>query len=64
MSEFTKGLDSIVTVSLRPGWRPDGVTLRHSGLPDDKDGLDHKDAWIRILGEIGAQYPPRAEGKD
>ena len=56
MSEFTHGLDSIVSVTFRGVEAGTEVTLRHSGLPDDQAGLDHKNAWIRILGTVGAHF--------
>ena len=62
VSEFTAGLESVVTVTFRPigeGAQTE-VTLCHRGLPDNQDGLDHRDAWIRILGEIGAHFISKA----
>ena len=56
VSEFTHGLDSIVTVTFQPVGNLTEVTLRHRGLPDGKDGLEHKNAWIRILGEVASHY--------
>jgi uncharacterized protein YndB with AHSA1/START domain len=55
VSEATKGLESIVTLTLEPqgaqGERTD-VTLRHSGLPDDELGRQHKDGWTFILSAL------------
>lgn len=56
VSKFTHGLDSIVTVEFASTGGQTEVTLRHSGLPDGKDGLDHKKAWIGILANVGAHF--------
>lgn len=49
VSEATKGLESIVTFTLEPRGDETEVTLRHSGLPDDEMGRQHKDGWTWIL---------------
>jgi uncharacterized protein YndB with AHSA1/START domain len=49
MSEATRGLESVVSITLE---RRDGgteVTLRHSNLPDDEMGRQHKDGWSWYL---------------
>lgn len=56
MSEPTKGLESIVSVTFHSTGDQTEVTLRHSGLPNDKDGLDHKDGWTRILDAMGERF--------
>lgn len=63
VSEFTHGLDSVVTVAFRETEGGTEVTLRHSGLPDDQAGLDHKNAWIRILGNVGAHFSASVSGQ-
>src|ERR1700722_17895865 len=42
MSEATKGAESIVTVKMEPRGYQTQVTLRHSGVPDDDMGRQHK----------------------
>ena len=56
MSEFTRGLDTVVSVAFREVEGGTEVALRHAGLPDDQAGWDHKNAWIRILGHVGAHF--------
>ena len=56
MSEFTRGLDTVVSVAFRKAEGGTEVALRHAGLPDDQAGWDHKNAWIRILGHVGAHF--------
>jgi hypothetical protein len=45
MSEGTRGLESVVTVTFDPRDRATEVTLRHANLPDDEMGRQHKDGW-------------------
>lgn len=52
VSEATKGLESIVTLTLEPQGEGTDVTLRHSGLPDDELGRQHKDGWTFILSAL------------
>ena len=52
VSEATKGLESIVTLTLEPQGEGTDVTLRHSGLPDDDLGRQHKDGWTFILSAL------------
>ena len=49
VSEGTKGLESVVTVTFEPRGDQTEVTIRHSGLPDDPLGRQHKDGWGWIL---------------
>ena len=49
MSEATKGLESIVAVTFEARGDQTDVTLRHSGVPDDDMGRQHKEGWTWIL---------------
>ena len=49
MSEATRGLESVVTVTFEPRDRATEVTLRHANLPDDEMGRQHKDGWSWYL---------------
>ncbi len=49
VSEATKGVESVVTVTMEARADETDVTLRHSGLPDDEMGRQHKDGWTWIL---------------
>jgi uncharacterized protein YndB with AHSA1/START domain len=49
MSESTRGLESIVTITLGPKHGGTDVTLRHANLPDDEEGRKHKDGWSWYL---------------
>jgi uncharacterized protein YndB with AHSA1/START domain len=59
MSEGTKGAESIVTVAMEA--RGDGteVTLRHSGVPDDEMGRQHKEGWTWILSMLAESIASR-----
>jgi uncharacterized protein YndB with AHSA1/START domain len=52
MSESTKGAESVVTVTMEARGEETEVTLRHSGIPDDKMGLQHKDGWAWVLSAL------------
>lgn len=49
VSEGTKGVESVVSISFQPCGDDTEVTLRHSGVPDDEVGRRHKDGWGWIL---------------
>src|SRR5260370_29211258 len=49
MSEATKGAESIVTVTMEAKGEQTEVTLRHSGVPDDEMGRQHKEGWEGVL---------------
>ena len=49
MSEGTKGNESVVTITLELRGDETEFTLRHSGVPDDEKGLQHKDGWTWVL---------------
>jgi uncharacterized protein YndB with AHSA1/START domain len=56
MSEGTKGLESVVSVAFRAAGDQTEVTLRHSGLPDEPMGQQHKDGWTWILGALAERF--------
>jgi uncharacterized protein YndB with AHSA1/START domain len=49
VSEATKGAESMVTITLEPRGEEMEFTLRHSGIPDDEMGRQHKQGWEWIL---------------
>jgi uncharacterized protein YndB with AHSA1/START domain len=59
MSEPTKGLESVVTVTLEKQGADTLVTLRHSGVPDDEMGRQHKDGWEWVLGALADSIAKR-----
>jgi uncharacterized protein YndB with AHSA1/START domain len=56
VSEATKGLESIVSVTFEAHGAQTEVTLRHTGFPDDELGRKHKDGWIWVLSLLGERF--------
>jgi Activator of Hsp90 ATPase homolog 1-like protein len=59
VSEGTKGVESIVLVTLEPKGEQTDVTLRHSGVPEDEMGLTHKDGWTWVLSMLAERFTSR-----
>jgi uncharacterized protein YndB with AHSA1/START domain len=49
VSEATRGLESVVTLSLEAQGEGTLVTLRHRGIPDDEMGRRHEQGWGFVL---------------
>lgn len=56
VSEATKGVESIVTVTFEPKGNRTEVTLRHSGLPDEETGRAHQDGWTWGLSKLAEHF--------
>ena len=56
VSEATKGLESIVAVTFEQRGDQTDVTLRHSGVPDDEMGRQHKEGWNWILSMLAERF--------
>ena len=56
VSEATKGLESIVAVTFEARGDQTEVTLRHSGVPDDDMGRQHKEGWTWILSMLAERF--------
>jgi len=59
MSEATKGVESIVRITLEPRDEQTEVTLRHSGVPDDEMGRQHKEGWTWVLSALAERFAAR-----
>jgi uncharacterized protein YndB with AHSA1/START domain len=59
MSEATKGAESIVTVTMEARGEETEVTLRHSGVPDDEMGRQHKEGWTWVLSALAESLASR-----
>lgn len=59
MSEATKGLESIVTVTLEPRGEQTEITLRHANVPDDELGRQHEEGWTWVLTALGERFAAR-----
>lgn len=60
VSEATKGLESIVLITFEAHGNQTEVTLRHSGVPDDDMGRQHKDGWTWILSMLAERFVSHA----
>jgi uncharacterized protein YndB with AHSA1/START domain len=52
MSPYTHGRETMVTVHFKKHPAGTRMTLRHTGLPNDKDGRLHTDGWNQFLGRM------------
>ena len=56
MSEATKGLESVVTITLIQTGNDTELTLEHSGIPDDEMGRRHQDGWTWLLSMLAQRF--------
>jgi uncharacterized protein YndB with AHSA1/START domain len=56
VSEGTRGLESVLTVTFEPDGNQTRVTLRHTGVPDDDFGRQHGEGWNYVLGAIEERF--------
>jgi uncharacterized protein YndB with AHSA1/START domain len=56
VSEATRGLESIVTITLQPNADGTEVTLRHENLPDDDMGHGHQEGWTSFLDLLAQRF--------
>jgi uncharacterized protein YndB with AHSA1/START domain len=56
VSEGTRGLETMVTVTFDPQGEQTNVTLTHSGVPDDETGRKHKDGWTFVLSSLAQRF--------
>jgi uncharacterized protein YndB with AHSA1/START domain len=56
MSEATRGLESVVTVTLEARGKDTEVVLHHANVPDDELGRQHAEGWASILGSIAERF--------
>ena len=56
VSEGTRGLESVVTLTFEPEGNRTRVTLRHTGVPDDDFGCQHREGWTYVLGAIEDRF--------
>ena len=59
VSEATKGVESVVAVTFEPRGDQTEVTLRHSGVPDDEMGHQHKEGWTWVLSMLAERFVSR-----
>ena len=56
VSQHTRGLESVVTVDLKPQGDQTMLTLRHEGVPDDEMGRLHELGWKHYLDALADQF--------
>jgi uncharacterized protein YndB with AHSA1/START domain len=56
MSEATRGLESVVSITLQPEGSGTKVTLRHANLPDDDMGRQHQEGWTWYLNTLAERF--------
>jgi uncharacterized protein YndB with AHSA1/START domain len=60
VSEATKGVESVVSVTFEARGDQTEVTLHHSGVPDDEMGRQHQDGWTWVLSMLAKRFGPEA----
>ena len=58
ISMFTRGLESVVTVTLEAKGQDTLLKLKHENLPDDSYGNGHKH-WDHLLGLLAERFPAK-----
>ena len=56
VSEATRGIETIVTITLAARDGATEVTLRHAGVPDDEVGRGHEGGWTWYLNALAARF--------
>ena len=56
VSEATRGLESIVTVTIAPREGGTEVTLQHATVPDDEMGRGHQGGWTWYLDVLAERF--------
>ena len=60
VSEATRGLESVVTLTLEPRDGQTQVTLLHTGLPDAEAVRQHEAGWTSMLSALNEQFTLQA----
>ena len=56
VSEATRGMESIVTLSFEPVDGKTHVHVNHANRPDDEGGRLHERAWGYVLGQMSSRF--------
>ena len=56
MSYNTRGMESVVTVTLHPKGEETLLTLNHSNIPDDDLGRAHDKGWAHLTAQLEALF--------
>jgi uncharacterized protein YndB with AHSA1/START domain len=64
VSEATRGLETVVTITLTARQDATEVTLHHANVPDDEMGRSHKDGWGWYLDVLAERFEKVTAGQD
>jgi len=56
VSEATRGVESMVSVTFQPRNGQTELVLRHSGVPDDEMGRRHEEGWGWVLSMLAERF--------
>jgi uncharacterized protein YndB with AHSA1/START domain len=56
VSEATKGVETLLTLTFEARGRETAVTLHHTHVPDDPMGRQHEEGWKYVLEAIAARF--------
>jgi uncharacterized protein YndB with AHSA1/START domain len=56
ISEATQGLESLVTLTLKPEGEKTVVQVKHINVPDDEGGKKHQQAWAYVLARMSTHF--------
>jgi uncharacterized protein YndB with AHSA1/START domain len=56
MSYNTRGMESVVTVTLHPKGKETLLTLNHANIPDDELGRAHDKGWAQLTAQLEALF--------
>jgi uncharacterized protein YndB with AHSA1/START domain len=56
VSEATRGIETVVMITLAPSGDGTEVTLHHAGVPDDEMGRGHREGWTWYLDVLGQRF--------
>ena len=59
MSRYTRGLESVVTITFQKMGKDTLLSLHHANLPDDELGRVHEQGWGHFLGLLAERFPPK-----
>lgn len=60
MSPYTRGLESIVTITLQKKGEDTLFSLTHAGLPDDEFDRLHDQGWSSYVASLAELFPQKA----
>ncbi len=56
VSEATRGVESVLSLTFEPRGSDTEVLLRHSNVPDDAMGRQHEEGWNFVLGTLTSRF--------